>query len=145
MPSSPPYQLLADIVLLLHLATVLFVIGGLVAIVIGNLRNWRWVNGLTFRITHLVVIAIVVAQAWLGRLCPLTILENWLREQAGQASYRGSFIQHWVETVLYYDAPAWVFTLAYTGFALLVLVAWLCFPLNSKPADDRKRQTVRGS
>lgn len=137
MQSSPTYQLLADVVLLLHFATVIFVMGGLVAIVIGNFRNWNWVNRPVFRIIHLVVIAVVVLQAWLGRLCPLTILENWLREQAGLASYSGSFIQHWVERVLYYDAPAWVFTVSYTLFALLVVVAWLCFPIRRKTANDR--------
>jgi len=135
MQSSPPYQLLADIVLLSHFATVGFVIGGLAAIPIGNFRHWAWVNGLVFRITHLIVIAVVVLQAWLGKLCPLTMLENWLREQAGQPRYDGSFIQHWVERVLYYDAPAWVFTLSYTVFALLVLAASLWFPVAKKPSS----------
>jgi membrane protein implicated in regulation of membrane protease activity len=29
---------------------------------------------------------------------------------------------------LYYEAPFWVFTLAYTAFAILVLLAWWRFP-----------------
>ena len=70
----------------------------------------------------------MVAQAWLGRLCPLTVLEMWLRREAGQRGYTGSFIQHWVGEVLYYSAPPWVFAVAYTLFGLLVLAAWLAFP-----------------
>ncbi|HPF27615.1 MAG TPA: DUF2784 domain-containing protein [Steroidobacteraceae bacterium] len=122
------YQLLADLVLTLHVAIVLFVIGGLAAIIIGNLRGWRWANARGFRYAHVAAIGIVVAQAWLGAICPLTTLEMWLREQAGLTSYSGSFIEHWLQRVLYYDAPAWVFTLVYTLFGLAVVAAWIRFP-----------------
>jgi hypothetical protein len=127
-----PYPLLADAVLLLHFGVVLFVIGGLVAVLIGNMFSnalaWRWVNGGWFRLAHLVAIGIVAVQAWLGQLCPLTVLETWLREQAGSGGYRRSFIEHWVQWLIYYEAPAWVFTTAYTLFALLVLWAWWRWP-----------------
>ena len=81
-----------------------------------------------FRLAHLTAIAVVAAQAWLGRICPLTILEMWLRRQAGQTTYEGSFIQHWVSEVLYYSAPPWVFVILYTGFGLLVVAAWFLVP-----------------
>lgn len=123
-----PYQLLADTVLAIHLAVVLFVIGGLAAIVAGNRYGWRFVNGWTFRLAHLGAIGVVVAQAWLGVVCPLTTLESWLRVQAGETAYETSFIEHWVTRVLFYEAPAWVFTAAYTLFGLAVAVAWRCFP-----------------
>lgn len=123
-----PYQLLADAVLLVHFAIVLFVVGGLVFVIVGNLRHWPWVNGLWFRVAHLAAIGIVVAQAWLGKLCPLTILESWLRGQAGEASYSASFIEHWVQRALYFEAPPWLFALVYTAFGLLVLAAWWYFP-----------------
>jgi hypothetical protein len=57
-------------------------------------------------------------------ICPLTILEMHLRRQAGEADYPGSFVAHWLDTVLYYDAPAWVFVVAYTAFGLLVAASW---------------------
>jgi hypothetical protein len=123
-----PYSHLADAVLLLHLGVVLFVLGGLAAVLIGNALAWPWVNGGWFRLAHLAAMGIVVVQAWLGQLCPLTVLENWLREQAGGTGYRRSFIEHWVQWLIYYEAPAWVFTAAYTAFALLVLWAWWRFP-----------------
>ena len=119
---------LADAVALLHLALVLFVVGGLPAIVVGNRRGWRWVNGPAFRLLHLAAIGVVALQAWLGADCPLTTLESWLRVQAGERGYAGGFVEHWVHRVLFYAAPAWVFTLAYTAFALLVALAWWRYP-----------------
>ena len=123
-----PYQLLADVVLATHFAIVLFVIGGLVAIVVGNRYGWPFVNTWRFRAAHLAAIAIVVAQAWLGIVCPLTTLESALRTKAGGTGYETSFIEHWVSRLLYYDAPGWVFTAAYTLFGLAVITAWWRFP-----------------
>lgn len=123
-----PYRLLADAVLLLHFGVVVFVVAGLAAIVVGNLRGWSWVNGLWFRLAHLGAIGVVIVQSWLGRLCPLTVLESWLREQAGGAAYDRSFVEHWVQRVLFHEAPFWVFTVAYSAFGLLVLAAWWRFP-----------------
>jgi hypothetical protein len=123
-----PYQLLADAVLVLHVALVLFVVGGLVLIVVGNLRSWHWVNALWFRLAHLATIAVVVAEAWLGWICPLTTLEMWLRAQAQGATYAGSFIEHWLQAVLFWQAPPWVFVTAYSLFALAVAAAWWYFP-----------------
>lgn len=123
------YQVLADSVLLLHFAVVVFVIGGLALIIAGNtLASWPWVNGLWFRLAHAAAIGFVVAQTWLGKICPLTTLESWLRVRAGSASYNKSFIEDWVQRLLFYEAPSWVFTLAYTMFGLLVLVSWWYFP-----------------
>lgn len=123
-----PYQLLADAVLVVHFAVVVFVVGGLVAVVIGNRLGWRWVNGWWLRLAHLGAIAFVAVQAWLGALCPLTSLESWLRVRAGASGYTKSFIEHWLQRVIFHEAPFWVFALAYTIFALLVLAAWWHFP-----------------
>ncbi len=128
MNASLPYQLLADIVLLVHFSIVLFVIGGLVFIIAGNLLTWHWVNHLWFRISHLLAIAIVIAESWLGITCPLTTLESWLRTQAGATPYSDSFIEYWVQRVLFHDAPSWVFTTAYTLFGLLVVATWWFYP-----------------
>ena len=125
------YPLLADAVLTLHVAVVAFVVGGLVLVLAGNLRGWRWVNTLWFRLVHLAAIGVVVAETWLGLLCPLTTLEMWLREQAGVAGYGGGFVEHWLQRVLYYEAPWWVFAVGYSLFGLLVVAAWIRFPPES--------------
>jgi hypothetical protein len=123
-----PYWLLANAVLVLHVAIVLFVVGGLLLVVAGNLRAWRWVNAWWFRLLHLAAIAVVAAQAWLGVVCPLTTLEMWLRLQAGADTYSGSFIEHWLQALLFWQGPSWVFTAAYSAFGLAVLAAWWYFP-----------------
>jgi hypothetical protein len=127
-----PYQLLADLVLTLHVAVVAFVVGGLVLVIVGNLRKWQCVNAFWFRLAHLASIAVVVAEAWLGATCPITNLEMWLRVKAGATTYSISFIEHWLQRVLYYEAPSWVFGLAYSLFGLLVLATWRYFPPSRK-------------
>lgn len=124
MSPSTLYLLLADSVLMLHSLFVCFVVLGLILIVAGGLRGWQWVHNPWFRLGHLLAIGIVVLQAWLGIWCPLTLLEMSLREKAGAAVYRGSFIAHWLDTLLFYQAPAWLFTIVYTLFGALVAAAW---------------------
>jgi hypothetical protein len=119
------YLLLADAVLLTHVLVVVFMILGLLATLIGGVMKWQWVTNPWFRLSHLICIGVVVMLAWAGVLCPLTTLEIWLRWQAGQPVYSGSFISHWLSSILYYDLPAWVFTVAYSSFGGLVLVCWL--------------------
>ena len=119
---------LADAVMLLHFGVVIFVVLGLPAIILGNTLGWTWVNRRGWRIVHLLAIGAVVVQAWLGQYGGLTVLESWLREQAGQVGYERSFVQHWVQRVLYYEAPLWVFATVYTGFGALVAWAWWRYP-----------------
>jgi hypothetical protein len=85
------YRLLADFVVILHLAFVLFtVLGGLLAL------RWRW-----FPWLHL------PAAIWggfvelTGRVCPLTPLENRLRAAAGSPAYEGDFIEHYLVPIVY--------------------------------------------
>jgi len=122
------YRMLADAVVLLHFAIVLFVVVGLLLIWLGNALRWTWVNTPWFRVLHLLAIAVVVAEAWLGITCPLTTLEFWLRSQAGVETHDGAFIQYWVHRLLFYTAPDWVFTVSYTIFGALVLLTWWRFP-----------------
>ena len=123
--SPTQYRIAADLVLAVHAAFVLFVTLGLILVVVGGLRGWRWVRNPWFRLAHLLAIVVVVAQAWLGMLCPLTTLETTLRTRAGDAVYGGSFIAYWLETFLYYQAPPWVFAACYTVFGLLVVASWV--------------------
>lgn len=123
-----PYQALADAVLVLHFGIVLFVVLGLPAVIIGNRAGWAWANDYGWRLAHLLSIGVIALQAWLGQYCPLTILESWLRVQAGQAGYAKSFIEHWVHSVLYYQAPLWGFAMLYSAFGLAVAWAWWRYP-----------------
>lgn len=128
------YQNAANLVLMLHVGVVLFITGGLLAIVAGNLLHWRWVNAPGFRVAHLGAIGCVLAESWLGLACPLTTLENALRLQARGTGYSGGFIAHWLQAVLYYQAPPWVFGLAYSVFGALVLAVWFRYPVRWRSA-----------
>ena len=86
-----PYRLLADLVVILHLAFVAFALfGGLLAL------KWK-------RIVWLHVPAALWAAAieFGGWVCPLTPLETWLREQGGETGYRSDFIEHYILPLLY--------------------------------------------
>ena len=133
MDQALPYQALADTVLALHVGIVAFVVAGLVLVLAGNFRRWRWVNNLWFRLAHLGAIGVVVAESWFGVTCPLTTLELWLRAKAGAFTYSGSFIEHWLQRLLYYDAPPWVFIAGYSLFGLAVALTWWYFPPISSP------------
>lgn len=135
-----PFLLLADAVLALHFAVVVFVVGGLVMVILGNVLRWRWVNALWFRLAHLATIAVVATEAWLGWTCPLTTLELWLRANSGaqtNPAYSDSFVGYWLRQWLFYSAPQWVFVLAYTLFALVVIAAWVWFPPRSRRRATR--------
>lgn len=123
-----PYQLLADLVLVLHVGIVLFVVGGLALIVVGNLVRWHWVNRWSFRLLHLIAIVVVVTEAWLDIACPLTTLEYWLRDQAGMTVDAEGFIAYWLSRLLYYPLPPWVLLSGYTLFGALVAIAWWRYP-----------------
>ena len=110
--------------LVIHALFVGFVIFGLILIFIGKWRSWNWVSHFWFRLAHLLAIAIVVLQSWLGVICPLTIWEMNLRTLAGDQAYTGAFIAHWLGQMLYYRAPDWVFVLLYTTFGALVVASW---------------------
>lgn len=117
------YAILADALLLLHFAFVLFVVGGLLAIWIGYFARWKFVRNPWFRIAHLLAMAIVVAESVCGIICPLTTWEEDLRMKSGEGpSYAGSFIQHWVHRVMFFEVPEGTFTIIYIAvFALIVL------------------------
>lgn len=84
------YGLLAILVLLVHLAFVLFVVfGGLLV-----LRR-RWAMWL-----HLPAVVWGVLIEFAGWVCPLTPLENWLWQRAGQAGYQEGFIEHYLVSVI---------------------------------------------
>ncbi|CAL92741.1 DUF2784 domain-containing protein [Azoarcus olearius] len=138
MESAAVFRLLANAVLVLHAGFVLFVVAGLVLILVGGALDWRWVRDVRLRVLHLAAIGVVVAESWLGVVCPLTTLELWLRRLGGQTFYEGDFVAFWLRRLLFFDAPGWVFVLAYTGFAALVLLAWWRYPPRRprQPAQD---------
>ena len=134
-------NLAADLILVTHFLFAVFLVLGLLLIYIGHFARWAWVRNPWFRILHLTGIGIVVLQSWLGVICPLTTWEMALREKAGAATYSGSFIQHWLHYLLYFDAPDWVFTGCYSLFGGLVLTSW--FVVRAAPLARGRRRRRR--
>ncbi len=132
MDSAALHSLLADTILVVHFLFVVFVVFGLMLILLGLLARWSWVHNRIFRIMHLAAIGVVVLQAWLGQLCPLTVWENELRRLAGQSGYEETFVEHWLHKVLFFEAEPWVFTMIYTGFGVLVVLVWFLGKHNAK-------------
>lgn len=118
---------LADAVLFVHVIIAAFIILGLILIIIGGVCKWNWILNFWFRLIHLLAIVVVAVESWFDVICPLTEWEMRLREISGQDSYGGSFIAHWLQRFLYYDAPLWVFVLCYTLFGLVVIVCWILY------------------
>ena len=121
-------ELLADVILVLHAGIIAFVVLGEVAILFGTRQGWHWVRNFALRATHLALMVFIALQAWLGALCPLTEWEQALRHRAGGETYSGSFIEHWLSRLIFFEAPWWLFVTAYTAFAALVLLTWRRVP-----------------
>jgi hypothetical protein len=85
------YHLLADLMVVLHLAFIIFVVLGALLV-----AKWRWI--IYFHIPSAVWGALIEFMGW---ICPLTPLENKFRRAAGQAGYEGGFIDHYLIPIIY--------------------------------------------
>jgi hypothetical protein len=125
--------MLADVVVAFHLLIVLFILLGVPLVYLGAALHWTWVRSRPWRLLHLGAILFVAAESVLGITCPLTLWEDTLRGRRTA----GGFIERWIDQLIFYDAPAWVFTTAYLAFAGLVLATWILVPptRHSHPSD----------
>lgn len=140
------YSRLADLVVIVHAAYVCFVVVGLLLTLLGIALRWPWIRNFWFRAVHLAMIGVVVVQALLGVICPLTTLEFELRQRAGQSPEEGAFLARWAHELLFIDAPPWAFTLCYCLFGGLVLATWFIAPprgpwkrRRAAPAGEKDR------
>lgn len=123
------YRAAANVTLSLHVFYITFVVFGLLLTWLGIVFHWQWVHNRWFRGIHLTMIGIVVVEAWIGLVCPLTTLENWFRKKSGQSIYDGDFIAIWLHDMIFFEAPPWFFTAGYTLFGLAVIgTFWLAPP-----------------
>ncbi len=127
--------LLADVIGVTHALIVLFIVGGQALVLAGWGWGWAWTRGRVFRFAHLAAIGFVVAQQWLGAVCPLTLWESELRRKAGAEGLETGFIEYWLNALLYYSAPAWVFTAVYTAFGATVVATFVFYPPRGKDQD----------
>jgi Protein of Unknown function (DUF2784) len=113
-----PYRLLADLVLIVHAGFVAFV-------VLGALLVLRWPR---IAWVHVPVVLWGAGIEFLGAICPLTPLENYWRELAGELGYPGGFVEHYVLAALYPDGLTHRAQLVLGVLVLLInasIYAWL--------------------
>jgi uncharacterized protein DUF2784 len=131
------YRALADFVVLLHMAFVLFV-------AIGGLLVFKWRRVAWFHIPAALWGALIEFAGW---VCPLTPLENWLRGRGGEAGYQTGFIEHYLLPLIY---PAPLSRGLQVALGLLVVGVnlaiywriWRHFFLNQISEDQYRRGSV---
>ncbi len=117
---------LATAILVVHLAVVAFNVGGLVLVPLGGWLGWRWVRLYWLRLLHLLSLAVVALQALFGRACILTIWQfDLARGGAGEAP---PMIAAWIDRLLYWPLPHWVFVTAYVAVFAYTLLLWRWVP-----------------
>ena len=117
-------QVLAWTILAIHVAIIVFNVAGLILIPLGAWHHWRWVRYFGWRSIHLLILAAVAAQALAGRACFLTI---WQHELSGGTQTR-PLIAGWVDRLIYWPFPLWVFTILYVAVWIYVVLLWWRVP-----------------
>ena len=112
--------LAADLVLIIHFCIVFFLSFGLVVLPIGYLKNYNWTRNTKMRVAHMFLMGFITLEAFLGITCPLTIIENILR----QIEYQQSFVSYWVSRFIYWDLPSYFFVSLYFFCLIWTLVFW---------------------
>lgn len=115
---------LPQAILAVHLGVIAFNVLGLVAIPLGAALRWRWVRVRWWRLAHLASWAIVAVQAVLGRACFLTIWQDELTGAAGEPP----LIERWLERLIFWPLPIWVFGAIYLVLFAAVAAMWWWVP-----------------
>ena len=122
------YRLLADAMLVLHLAWILFMLYGFALTVRAFWRPAYW-NRTLFRSLHLVGILFVASKPVLGEYCPLTVWEYELRRHYNPTiEYPGSFVIGYLEKLVYPDISPLVYLLPTFAIAAFTLVMFVVKP-----------------
>ena len=108
-------------ILVLHLAIITFNAIGCIAIPLGARQRWRWVREFWWRLAHLLGLAVVALQALLGRACVLAI---WQADAAGTAHVQ-PLIATWIDRMIYWPLPLWVFAVLYVALFAYVVALWI--------------------
>ena len=133
------FRVLADIVLTIHLLWIVFMLAIFLLTAIAfvridiskenSMRSIRFINRWFLRTFHLAGIVYVGSLAAMGKYCPLTTLENYLREKSGLSPlYQDSFIAYYLEKIVYPSVPPMVIIVPTIIVALVTLLAYVIHP-----------------
>ena len=118
----------SEIVLLFHFCIFLFMILSFFLIPIGYYQKWTWVKNKYYRSIHLVLMGIIFMETILGFMCPLTILENFLRND----TEINNKITHIIHQIMYWDLPSYQFIILYLLSLLYLIFLWCFFKPDFK-------------
>jgi Protein of Unknown function (DUF2784) len=124
---------LAQLILAVHVAVIGFNLAGLVAVPIGARRGWGWVRVRWWRLLHLASLAVVAVQAVFGQACFLTVLQAGL-----EGGSRTPLIQRWINALIYWPLPIWVFSAAYVAIFVYAAALWWWVPPSPRPSSGRR-------
>ena len=122
------FDVFAGVVLVVHLAFILFVAAG-------ALIAWRW-PWLVW--LHVPAVAWGVGIIVVGYECPLTPLEKWLRKRGGGEGYQGGFIDRYIENVIY---PEEYTPSLRAVAAVMIVIGYLGLVRRDQ---SRRRESIRG-
>jgi hypothetical protein len=112
---------LAELILAVHVGIILFNIFGMVVVPLGAWRGWRFVRVGWWRALHLLAMLTVAAQALLGRACFLTLWQAGLESDTNAPQ---PMIYAFVNRLIFWQLPLWVFTVAYVVLLVYTLALW---------------------
>ncbi len=119
---------LIDIILIFHFFIVIFITIQLFTIPIAYKLNWEWQKNKRLRIIHLFLIFVVTAETIGGITCPLTLIENELKNIQSSEG----FISTWITNILYWSLPTSFFLIIYLICFGWTLLMWKIFPPISR-------------
>ena len=118
----------SEIVLFFHFIVFLFITVSFFLIPFGYFQKWKWVKNKYYRLTHLVLMGIILIETILGFMCPLTILENFLRNNIEVDNNLTQIIHQ----IMYWNLPNYQFIILYIlSFSYLIFL-WFFFKPNFK-------------
>jgi hypothetical protein len=125
-------MVVAEAILAAHVAIILFNLFGLIVVPIGALCHWRFVRIAWWRVLHIALLTAVAVQAMAGRACILTV---WQAEMSSTAAEPGPLIMSWVDRLIYWRLPIWVFEALYVAvFGYALALFWLVPPRRNRLA-----------
>ena len=120
--------LFSEIVLLFHFCIFLFMVLSFFLIPLGYYQKWEWVKNRYYRLIHLILMGIIFIETILGFMCPLTILENFLRNNIG---INNKFTQI-IHQIMYWDLSTYQFIILYLLSLLYLIFLWFFFKPDFK-------------
>ena len=118
----------SEIVLFFHFCIFLFMILSFFLIPLGYYQKWEWVKNKYYRLIHLVLMGIIVIETILGFMCPLTILENFLRNDIEI----NNKITQIIHQIMYWDLQTYQFIILYLLSLLYLIFLWFFFKPDFK-------------